>query len=372
MKIYQKFKCLFLAFPLLVSLGFSNYSAAADTPNTACQAYSIPLAPVPCDAGYTGKKFPMQTKVCPSGVVTTGQTFNTENCSAIGKQPPNVNETNCTLTPSAKGCSSAPSLKGCESGWHWSLSGSAVAHCVPDDMICPWGQSLTHNALGYPSCVQNTCPSNQVLQADGIACGCSSGLVWNGSSCVVPCIPSSNTQTGSCPAGYTGNATRIASFICPSQTTTYSPWDNSACSMTCQGTTAVAGACPIGYTGNIITTTKYSGPSCTSNSSVDTSGCKPKFQPVCANGAVNYPTCTPPKYIYLCNYGQLDIDNYITGQGYTIAHFLDSTYIFENNGSAWSVDTDPNVAYITGYWGGGGQRWGDVGNGRMTCYLEGH
>lgn len=78
----------------------------------------------------------------------------------------------------------------CPGSKHWVTLGTGIAHCVLDDFVCPMAQHLVHDAIGNPSCVSNTCPSNQVLQGDGVSCACPAALsVWNGSSCVAPAPP---------------------------------------------------------------------------------------------------------------------------------------------------------------------------------------
>lgn len=243
-----------------------------------CVPYSIPMAGVPCDRGYTGTKFPMQTKVCPSGQVTIGTTFNTENCKLVNAQPVNPNQTNCAISPQLIECTSAPTLKGCDAGWHWSLSGSAISHCVPDDPICPWGQSLVHNALGFPSCVQNTCPANQVLQADGISCACAGGLIWNGASCVAACVPSTVQETSACSLPLLGTRVRDVTTDCVGNVTR-SAWDASGCAAAppgCPLSTSIPQACPPNQTGTSYLNTTYGpAPGCLPSVSTDNSGCTP-------------------------------------------------------------------------------------------------
>lgn len=84
----------------------------------------------------------------------------------------------------------------CPGSKHWVTLGTGIAHCVLDDFVCPMAQHLVHDAIGNPSCVSNTCPSNQVLQGDGVSCACPASLsVWNGSSCVAPPPPPPPTSS---------------------------------------------------------------------------------------------------------------------------------------------------------------------------------
>lgn len=108
-------------------------------------ALQYPAGPVACDAGYTGKKFPMRTKTCPDGKITDGLTFDYSNCKPAGRENVDLNATDCSITPTAVGCMPVPTLSGCPVGKHWTLAGSKIAHCVNNDPVCPWGTSLTHD-----------------------------------------------------------------------------------------------------------------------------------------------------------------------------------------------------------------------------------
>lgn len=381
----QLFK-LFLAF--LMCLFSQNLFAQTQK---ICNPFNIPLAGIPCGEGYTGTKFPMRTKVCPSGQVTDGLTFNTDNCKPANSPITDPNATDCKVTPTAVGCMSAPTLRGCDSGRHWVLTGSNIAHCVADDMDCGWGKTLKHDNLGNPYCEQNTCAAPLVLQGDGISCACAVGLIFNGSACVAPCSPSSSTQYQSCGAGYTGNQSRIATATCPSGVMSYSSWDTSGCvAVACPASTSTTGACPAGFTGQTVTTTNYVGvsctaisstnssgctplpPSCTSSTSTETAACPPGLvgtmsrvitnnsctgivhsdwdqtscvtitQPpsVCPNGATNWPTCTFPKPKFFCDAVNADpskgdlIADISTPYPYDPQNF---NYIVPNNTNAQAI-----------------------------------
>ena len=294
-----------------------------------------------------GSKYKTMTKICPSGEVAESSEYDTSGCQTTptGSNGTMTPEARCRLTPGA--CANAPIPAACPAGRKWTLAGSGIAHCVDVDPVCPWGTSLTHDRLGNPSCVANTCPSNQVLQADGKSCGCSSGLVWNGSSCVAPtptcsegvkttstaacpyggtkyynetttcpagaygapstsgawdtsqcaaqpvtCTPSSYTESAGCSTS--GTQYRNVSTTCPSgaygsPSTAYGAWDTSNCDAACSPTQSTyATACGSGFSGTKYVTTYYSCPS-GSSTSEDTSGCG------CANGANDYPTCTAPQ-----------------------------------------------------------------------------
>lgn len=332
-----------LHIPILLFLLFSNasLSSAQGSGSSECKPYSIPLDPVACGQGYTGVKFPLKVKTCPGGVVTTGQTFNTDNCRRVGETS-DPNATNCALTPMDIACTSTPSPMGCPAGQHWVTTGSGIAHCVQNDFPCPWGQSLQHDYLGNPFCVPNTCPSNQVLQPDGISCACSAGLVWDGASCIAACTPSTTTETASCSAGFTGTMSRTVTNTCPFGTPSYGAWntsscvpnvvscpaddyiptacssgsgtayrwytysgpsctrtfmgiDESGCSSTppsCPPDDSFVSSCGAGFTGQQVTSTTYSGASCTPSSYTDRSACVPVDpSPSCPVDSVTYQSC---------------------------------------------------------------------------------
>jgi hypothetical protein len=270
-------------------------------------------------------------------------------------------------------CAAAPLAQNCATGSHWTLIGSGIAHCVQDDPVCPWSTSLTHDSQGNPSCEQNTCPANQVLQIDGKSCACPTGTSWNGSTCVTQvctadssgfyracsngadasefviksvncpfgpygpavsnervddadckasadpapapgCTAGTTYEEANCDTG-TGKKWRGLTTYCPGgasgyPSSYYSDWHTESCGGTstpstpstptttdpsptpdpvpaCTVTTSTnATSCGTGYTGTKYVTVKQLCPSGTS-SSEDTSGCG------CANGATDYPTCSP-------------------------------------------------------------------------------
>lgn len=257
---------------------FFCFFVSAHAAESVCQPYSIPLAPVPCDAGYTGKKFPMRTKECPSGKITDGLTFDYSNCKPAGREAVDLNATDCSITPTAVGCMPVPTLSGCPTGKHWSLAGNKIAHCVNNDPVCPWGTSLTHDFMGEPSCIANTCPSNQVLQSDGISCACPASLpVWNGSSCVAAvCNSHSLTVSAACAANETGSRTLQNTYDCNNNLLTSTEIANTcATAVACPAPTSQFTACPVGQSGQMLVTTNYTmtNGTCTSSVTTDSSGC---------------------------------------------------------------------------------------------------
>lgn len=320
----------------------------AQTAPASCTPYSIPVQSTvtECGPGLTGSKYKTMTKTCPGGEVKESAGYDTSSCrtATTGSNGAMTYEARCRLTPG--GCANAPIAQNCPAGRKWTLMGSGIAHCVDVDPSCPWGTSLTHDRLGNPSCVQNTCPSNQVLQADGKACGCPTNTGWNGSSCVPPscfagtattsssactyggiqyyrettscpsgtygapsksgywdqsacaprpitCTASSYTESAACGSGRNGSMYREVYTNCPggqygSPSTSYGGWNEGSCTAACSPSQSTyATACGTGYSGTKYITTNYTCPS-GSYQTENTSQCG------CANGANNYPTCTPP------------------------------------------------------------------------------
>jgi hypothetical protein len=291
-------KSFLLSLSMLVLCTFSDH-ALAD--NATCRPSSINNY-VPCDAGYTGQKFTTTSKTCPdgwpSGIVKTTPTYNTSQCVKVIATGP-VDRT-CELTPAA--CAPVPASPGCAPNQHWVMTGSPVAHCVDKNPVCPWGTSLVHDSTGNPSCQPNTCPSNQVLQGDGISCACPGGTAWTGSGCVAlppPCSPSTSYGGNvACGAGFTGFKNLVTTISCPGNTTS-SYWDTSSCTPivvppSCTPSSVIGGnvACGTGFTGMKHSVTTTTCPENVTTTSWDTSACVP-IPNVCANGATDYPTCTP-------------------------------------------------------------------------------
>lgn len=340
---------------LLALLAFCvSGTTFAQTAPASCTPYSIPIQStvVECGPGLVGSKYKTTTKTCPSGEVVESREFDTSNCktASTGTGGVMTAEARCRITPGA--CANAPVAADCPAGRKWSLMGSGIAHCVDEDPVCPWGTSLTHDRLGNPSCVQNTCPSNQVLQADGKSCGCPSGTGWNGSSCVPPscyagsattsstsctyggtryyrqtttcpsgpygapstsgywdesgcaarpvtCTTSSYTQSAACGSGRNGSMYREVYTTCPSGQygspgTSYGSWNESQCTTACSPSSSTySTSCGSGYSGTKYITTHYTCPSGSYNTE-NASNCG------CANGATNYPTCTPPYQEPVC------------------------------------------------------------------------
>ena len=296
-----------------------------------------------------GSKYKPLTKTCPGGETKESADFDISGCRASPTLGNGIlsPESRCRLTPGA--CASTPVVSACAAGRKWSLQGTGIAHCVDEDPICPWGTSLTHDVQGNPACIQNTCPSNQILGRDGKACGCSSGLVLEGEKCVAPtptcteastvttsevctfggtkflretttcpngpfgapqkdtawdetscaptppvtCTSSTYSEDAACSPGSSGNQTRNVTISCPSgqygmPATSYGAWNTKNCQLSCAPTSSTySTACGTGFTGTKYVTTNYSCPS-GSTTTENTSGCG------CANGANDYPSCTPP------------------------------------------------------------------------------
>lgn len=315
-------KYIRLSIALLASWLVAVGSASGATPS-ACVPYKIPIASTmeACGAGLIGMKFKTKTKECPSGVVTESRDFDVSGCSYPAPAPGTVNNTNkCLVTPDA--CAPAVNASNCQPDEHWTLQGSNIAHCVKNDPVCPWGTSLKHDFLGNPSCEQNTCSGGQVLQADGKSCACPANMVLNGGTCVPAtpsCVEGIGKRTRSCPAGYTGTIRQEREISCPSGpygAPVNGSWETVRASCmpevaepapaTCTPDSSNQYAdCPSG-TGTMSQTVTVSCPAGaggapkTTTSGWNTSACSgpvttppPETGGSCANGASDYPTCTP-------------------------------------------------------------------------------
>jgi hypothetical protein len=365
----------------LLMFGISGNTLAGTGNNLITCTPSTTNNYVACDAGYTGQKYTVTTKTCPegwpNGIIKTTTTYDTSHC--LKSAPPSNGDRTCELTPAA--CSTMPTSPGCPAGQHWVLTGSTVAHCVNNDPVCGWGTSLVHDGMGNPGCITNTCPSNQVLQGDGISCACPGGTAWNGSSCIAlppPCTPSAvNGGNVACDAGFTGSKHGVTTTSCPGSVVTFA-WDISGCipiavPPPCTPSSVNGGnvACGAGFTGFKHSVTTTSCPGSVVTLSWDTSACVPipLPPPVCANGASNYPTCTPPKFMLLCgdNYYNQALVNY-GAQGYIVAP-MPTDIQYEDRGQ-YSIPYDSKITYIT--YGSGNRHWFDFGDGRMWCVMEGH
>lgn len=201
MNIYRIF------FALIVWTVTASAGAQTQIVFEACVPYSIPIQStiVACGPGQIGSKYKTSKKACPSGLVTDSTDYDTSGCLPALPTPGTINNVSkCLITPDA--CASAPVAQNCTTGYHWTLLGSNVAHCVMDDPLCKTGTSLTHDILGNPVCEQNKCKSNQVLQSDGKTCDCPSGLKWNASLSIcfkpITCQESVQENYGWCEADW--------------------------------------------------------------------------------------------------------------------------------------------------------------------------
>lgn len=300
-------KRLFASILTLLALSMGGSAAA----QTACVPYSIPITSTvtACGAGLIGSKYKTSTKVCPSGTITTSADYDTSGCAPAPSGSSGVipDSLKCVLTPGA--CAALPVAQNCPTGYHWTLAGSNVAHCVADDPVCPWGTSLTHDTLGNPSCIQNTCSGGQVLQANGISCACPANTVMSGGTCIAlppTCVAGTSTDSSSCASPQTGTMYRTVTTSCPSgsygsPSTSYGTWNTSSCvtpATTCTPSSSTQSqSCPSGQTGTMSQTVTTSCPSgafgspSTSYSAWDTSGCSSP-QPICTpTTSTTYQAC---------------------------------------------------------------------------------
>ncbi len=72
-------------------------------------------------------------------------------------------EADCAAGISLSSCGPIPLARDCDPGTHWSLIGKNYQHCVVDDMNCPVGSKLVHDAVGNASCEAIVCPDGTHL-----------------------------------------------------------------------------------------------------------------------------------------------------------------------------------------------------------------
>ena len=246
----------------------------------------------------------------------------------------------CARGISPDTCAKPPAPRGCPPGQHWTTAGTGIAHCVGGDPVCPPGSVVDHDSRGNPFCRALPVPvpppppppecapqhsRSQVLPCPSgfsgtrdvftnTACDAAGNVIPAPSNtedhCVQdaapvppPCVSSSVVlQTSDCAANQVGGPIRLVQTVsCPGNVVQISA--TGACaprSVTCVAQTVnnPAQSCPPGFTGNALTTTSISCPSgpfgsaVQTTSPVDFSGCVP--DPVCANGATDFPVCTVP------------------------------------------------------------------------------
>lgn len=350
-----------LAATLGGSASAAEITSASQTASTLCNSYKIPIQStvVACGIGMVGTKYKTSSFDCNTGKASESTDYDTSGCVSTAGQAGGVlsDTRKCLLTPDA--CGTKPAASACPIGQHWSLAGSGIAHCVPDDPVCAWGASVKYDAIGNPSCVINGCTGGKVLQGDGVSCACPVNTVLTGDTCTAApptCVPGYlPVVTTSCPDGYTGYQTRQDIRACQGGSygtpmTVFGSTDSSKCvsqTVICNaGTTQENGTCSAGYTGtkyrNVTTTCpngSYSAPVlaygawvdncvstgvCTAATKYSTSACPAPMVgtmavttkttcpgPVvtvtensancqCENNAIDMPTCTPPYMTYGC------------------------------------------------------------------------
>ena len=275
----KQFIQAFLAFFCILFV--LNVSYAQTSTNATCVPVNMvnPSTVVPCGNGYTGSKFKRTVVTCP-GNQSTQTDYDTSQCVALSNYNP---PSKCSISPEL--CSGTPTPAGCQSGKHWTLTGMSYAHCVDNDYSCSWGTTLQHDSTGEPTgCKQNTCPSNQVLQGDGVSCACPASLpLWNGTSCAAPvCLShTGSVYNGTCPAGQTGQISLQDTIDCNNNVLSTATISNTcAAIVTCPAASTIYTSCPSGQYGQVAVTTSYStvNNTCVSNTSTNSSGCVPAVQ----------------------------------------------------------------------------------------------
>lgn len=312
-------------------------SVSVSSTPAVCVPYSIPIPSTitDCGPGMVGTKYRTSDKVCPSGEVRQSEKYDTTAChtSTTGSNGQLTAEARCRITPGA--CATAPSPANCQAGRLWTLAGSGIAHCVDEDPPCAGG-TVNHDALGNPTNCQTSASRTQ---------SCGSGYTgsirqrravykwmdgsttygsWSTTSdtCeeipppppppppvpVQTCSPGTSTsmyaacpsgsgtyfyrETVTCPAGSTGSPSYSGVWdysgcgapAIPTPTPTPGPVPTPACT---PSSSTSSTSCGSGFSGTKYITTYYTCPSGTYQTTNDS-------QCGCANGANDYPKCTPP------------------------------------------------------------------------------
>lgn len=171
---------------------------------------------------------------------------------------------------------------GCYSGYVY--NGSS---CVPSCTTASSSESASCSAAGYQtgsmsrSVTTNSCTGTTYGGWDTSGCGCSSGYSWNGSSCIQNCSTSNTTESASCSgAGYqTGSMTRsVSTNSCTG--TTYGGWNTGGC------------GCSSGYYWNGSSCAQ----SCTNSSYTETSSCGGGYQTGSMSRTVTTNSCGGTSY----------------------------------------------------------------------------
>lgn len=265
--------CFFLVASTL-SLAGEKKCVPIDVPNPATQKA--------CPEGFKGLQFKRTIVTCPDGKVKESDDFDKSQCVPIGGSQVDK----CKINPSL--CMEKPSPLGCPPGKHWTLEGLPYAHCVSDDPICPWGTTLVRNSIGEPSCKPNTCPSNKVLQGDGITCACpASTPYWDGAKCTSPpCANYTTETTQACPNNMPGSIVIRDTYNCNNSLVSSVELSNTCRNVLCPPPQVVYDPCPNGQTGQVVTTQSYT---------VENGRCVPniiKDTSRCTNSTVNCPSDT--------------------------------------------------------------------------------
>lgn len=114
-------------------------------------------------------------------------------------------QADCAAGVALETCAPMITPHSCPPGEHWSLAGTGIAHCVADDPVCGPGTTLTHDALGNPSCTPNPVVNSPSPPAPTPAPAAPANT----------CTPTT-TLVGSvlCPTGSTGTQTQYSNTGC--------------------------------------------------------------------------------------------------------------------------------------------------------------
>jgi hypothetical protein len=223
-----------------------------------------------CGSGYTGSIKQRRAVYTWTDGRTTYGTWSTtsDTCRALPPPPPPAPMcTESDTFPRSEACPSGAGIR------HWR-----------EKVTCPGGPYGSPQVSGY---------------WDEKLCSGSGGGSTPAPTIPAPnpspatCAPSSSTESAACTGGRSGTMYRQVSTTCPggsygSPSTNFGGWNESQCSNACNPTSSTSStACGSGFSGTKYITTYYTCPSGTYQTTNDS-------QCGCANGANDYPKCTPP------------------------------------------------------------------------------
>ena len=75
-------------------------------------------------------------------------------------------QADCAAGIALTSCAPVPVSTNCPADRHWSLKGTAIAHCVLNDISCPPGQAPERDAQDNPVCTPISCPAGMTISGN--------------------------------------------------------------------------------------------------------------------------------------------------------------------------------------------------------------